>query len=144
MGMETEGRKSAAAIVEEVEEDEGLQDLSEIARTHEPGDGAVIETLSVAQALIRLVAVQGVQLLALGFFAGGIAAWGAMRFVQHQWPAIPPSDPLIWTGAVIVLSAGVAAVLLQYHLVRDHGLYHFKKVLAIESQIVVEAPNYKK
>jgi putative ABC transport system permease protein len=63
---------------------------------------------ATAQALIRLVAVQGVRLLAFGFLAGGIATWGATRIVRHQWPEIPASEPLIWIGAVVVLSAGVA------------------------------------
>ena len=63
---------------------------------------------STAQALIRLVAAQGVRLLALGFLAGGIASWGAAKIMHNQWPEIPASDPLIWIGAVVVLSAGVA------------------------------------
>jgi ABC-type antimicrobial peptide transport system permease subunit len=28
--------------------------------------------------------------------------------VRHQWPEIPASDPLIWIGAIVVLSIGVA------------------------------------
>jgi predicted permease len=84
----------------------GLLALQVTRRTREFGIRLALG--STAQALIRLVAAQGVRLLALGFFAGGIAAWAAARIVQHQWPAVPASDPLIWIGAISVLSAGVA------------------------------------
>lgn len=61
-----------------------------------------------AAALIRLVATQGARLLAFGFLAGGFAAWTATRLARHQWPDLPQADPLIWIGAAMVLSAGVA------------------------------------
>src|SRR3954463_9398070 len=62
----------------------GLLALQVARRTREFGIRLALG--STAQALIRLVAAQGVRLLALGFFAGGIAAWGAAKLVQHQWP----------------------------------------------------------
>ena len=84
----------------------GLLALQVARRTREFGIRLALG--ATAQALIRLVAAQGVRLLAIGFSAGGIAAWAAAKIVHHQWPEIPASDPLIWIGAVIVLSAGVA------------------------------------
>ncbi|MEY2504719.1 MAG: hypothetical protein QOG27_999, partial [Verrucomicrobiota bacterium] len=84
----------------------GLLALQVTRRTREFGIRLALG--ATAQALIRLVATQGVRLLALGIFAGGIAAWAATTMVHHQWPEIPASDPLIWIGAVVVLSAGVA------------------------------------
>jgi len=84
----------------------GLLALQVTRRTREFGIRLALG--STAQALICLVAAQGVRLLALGFFAGGIAAWAAAKIVHHQWPEIPASDPLIWIGAIVVLSAGVA------------------------------------
>jgi len=84
----------------------GLLALQVTRRTREFGIRLALG--STAQALIRLVAAQGVRLLALGFLAGGIAAWAAAKIVKHQWPEIPASDPLIWIGAIVVLSAGVA------------------------------------
>ncbi|HMG04447.1 MAG TPA: ABC transporter permease [Chthoniobacterales bacterium] len=84
----------------------GLLALQVTRRTREFGIRLALG--ATAQALIRLVAGQGVRLLALGFFAGGIAAWAAIRIVRHQWPVIPASDPSIWLGAIAVLSAGVA------------------------------------
>jgi predicted permease len=84
----------------------GLLALQVARRTREFGIRLALG--STGQALIRLVAAQGVRLLALGFFAGGIAAWAAAKLVHHQWPEMPASNPLIWIGAVVVLSAGVA------------------------------------
>jgi putative ABC transport system permease protein len=84
----------------------GLLSLQVTRRTREFGIRVALG--ATAHALIRLVAAQGVRLLAFGFFAGGIAAWAAAKIVHHQWPEIPASDPLIWIGAVVVLSAGVA------------------------------------
>jgi len=84
----------------------GLLALQVTRRTREFGIRLALG--STAQALIRLVAAQGVRLLALGFLAGGIAAWVAAKIVHHQWPELPASDPLIWIGAIVVLSAGVA------------------------------------
>jgi predicted permease len=84
----------------------GLLALQVTRRTREFGIRVALG--ATAQALIRLVAAQGVRLLAFGFLGGGIAAWAAAKIVHHQWPEIPASDPLIWIGAIIVLSAGVA------------------------------------
>jgi predicted permease len=84
----------------------GLLALQVTRRTREFGIRLALG--ATAQALIRLVAAQGVRLLAGGFLAGGIAAWATTRIVRHQWPEIPASGPLIWIGAVVVLSAGVA------------------------------------
>jgi putative ABC transport system permease protein len=83
----------------------GLLALQVTRRTREFGIRLALG--ATARALIHLVAVQSVRLLAFGFLAGGIAAWAAARIVHHQWPEIPASDPLIWVGAIIVLSAGV-------------------------------------
>jgi predicted permease len=84
----------------------GLLALQVTRRTREFGIRVALG--ATAQALIRLVAAQGVRLLAFGFLGGGIAAWAAAKIVHHQWPEIPASDPLVWIGAVVVLSAGVA------------------------------------
>jgi predicted permease len=84
----------------------GLLALQVTRRTREFGIRLALG--ATARALIRLVAAQGVRLLAFGFLAGGIAAWAAARIAHHQWPEIPASDPFIWIGAVAVLSAGVA------------------------------------
>jgi putative ABC transport system permease protein len=84
----------------------GLLALQVTRRTREFGIRLALG--ATARALIHLVAMQSVRLLALGFLAGGLAAWAAAKIVHHQWPEIPASDPLIWIGAVIVLSAGVA------------------------------------
>src|SRR5213078_1627864 len=59
----------------------GLLALQVTRRTREFGIRLALG--STAQALIRLVAAQGVRLLALGFFAGGIAAWAATRVIHH-------------------------------------------------------------
>jgi ABC-type antimicrobial peptide transport system permease subunit len=83
----------------------GLLALQVTRRTREFGIRLALG--ATAQALIRLVAAQGVRLLALGFFAGGIIAWAAARMVHHQWPNVPAGDPFIWLGAAVVLSGGV-------------------------------------
>ncbi len=84
----------------------GLLALQVTRRTREFGIRLALG--ATGRALIHLVAMQSVRLLAFGFLAGGIAAWAAAKIVHHQWPEIPASDPLIWIGAIIVLSAGVA------------------------------------
>ncbi|PZR72683.1 MAG: hypothetical protein DLM73_12535 [Chthoniobacterales bacterium] len=84
----------------------GLLALQVTRRTREFGIRVALG--STATALIRLVAAQGLRLLAIGFLAGGIAAWAATRIVHHQWPDVPATDPLIWLGAAVVLSTGVA------------------------------------
>ncbi len=63
---------------------------------------------ATAHSLIRLVASQGARLLAGGFLAGAGAASFATAVVRHQWPDIPTTNPMIWIGAALVLSSGVA------------------------------------
>jgi putative ABC transport system permease protein len=84
----------------------GLLALQVTRRTREFGIRMALGATGAA--LIRLVAAQGVRLLAYGFFGGGVLAWAAARFIHHQWPDVPAGDPLIWLGAAIVLSMGVA------------------------------------
>jgi putative ABC transport system permease protein len=84
----------------------GLLALQVTRRTREFGVRVALG--ASAAALIRLVATQGLRLLALGFLTGGFVAWIAMRLAHHQWPTLPSTNPLIWLGAAIVLSAGVA------------------------------------
>ncbi|MEN3368374.1 MAG: hypothetical protein V7609_517 [Verrucomicrobiota bacterium] len=84
----------------------GLLALQVTRRTREFGIRVALG--ATASALIRLVATQGARLLAAGFLTGAIAAWAATRMVRHQWPNIPATNPFIWLGAAVVLSAGVA------------------------------------
>ena len=70
--------------------------------------GVRIALGATGAALVRLVAAQGVRLLGFGFLAGGLGGWAAVRVLQHQWPEVPTGDPLIWLGAAVVLSIGVA------------------------------------
>ena len=84
----------------------GLLTLQVTRRTREFGVRVALG--ATAAALIRLVAAQGVRLLAFGFFAGGIASWVAIRIVHHQWPDVPVADQFIWLGAAVVLSGAVA------------------------------------
>jgi predicted permease len=84
----------------------GLLALQVARRTHEFGIRLALG--ATARALIQLVAAQGARLLFLGFCTGGLAAWAAVRLVRQQWPDMPGTNPLIWTGAVIVLCLGVA------------------------------------
>ena len=84
----------------------GLLALQVTRRTREFGVRVALG--ATAAALIRLVAAQGVRLLAFGFFGGGVLAWAAARIIHHQWPDVPAGDPFIWLGAAVVLSAGVA------------------------------------
>jgi ABC-type antimicrobial peptide transport system permease subunit len=84
----------------------GLLALQVTRRTREFGVRLALG--ATAAALIRLVARQGAHLLAFGFLAGGLSAWAATRLARHQFPDLPTSDPRIWLGAAIVLSAGVA------------------------------------
>jgi putative ABC transport system permease protein len=84
----------------------GLLALQVARRTREFGIRFALG--ATAAALIRLVAAQGVRLLAFGFLAGGIASWAAVRVVHHQWPDVPAADQFIWLGAAVVLSAAVA------------------------------------
>jgi ABC-type antimicrobial peptide transport system permease subunit len=84
----------------------GLLALQVARRTREFGIRLALG--ATARALIQLVAAQGARLLFLGFCAGGLAAWAAIRLVRQQWPDMPGTNPLIWIGAVIVLCLGVA------------------------------------
>ncbi|HEX8077243.1 MAG TPA: ABC transporter permease [Chthoniobacterales bacterium] len=84
----------------------GLLALQVTRRTREFGIRLALG--ANVRAVIRLVAAQGARLLAFGFVAGGLAAWGVMKIVRHQWAEAPAGDPIIWIGAAIVLSAGVA------------------------------------
>lgn len=84
----------------------GLLALQVARRTREFGIRVALG--ATGHALIRLVAAQGVRLLAGGFLAGAAAAWAATRFIRHQWPNVPPTNPAIWLGAAAVLSVGVA------------------------------------
>jgi predicted permease len=84
----------------------GLLALQVTRRTREFGVRLALG--ATAAALIRLVARQGVRLLAFGFLAGGLAACAATRLAHHQFPDLPTAHPLIWLGAAVVLSGGVA------------------------------------
>ncbi|HVF70373.1 MAG TPA: ABC transporter permease [Chthoniobacterales bacterium] len=84
----------------------GLLALQVTRRTREFGVRLALGATGAA--VIRLVTTQGARLLACGFMAGGLAAWGASRIAQHQWPDIPTVGPLTWLTAAVVLSAGVA------------------------------------
>jgi ABC-type antimicrobial peptide transport system permease subunit len=84
----------------------GLLALQVTRRTREFGVRFALG--ATAAAVIRLVARQGARLLAFGFLAGGLAAWAVTRLAHHKWPDVPTADPLIWLGAAVVLSAGVA------------------------------------
>ena len=84
----------------------GLLALQVARRTREFGIRFALG--ATAAALIHLVAAQGARLLVVGFFAGGIASWIAVRIVHHQWPDVPAADLFIWLGAAAVLSAAVA------------------------------------
>ena len=70
--------------------------------------GVRIALGATAAALIRLVAAQGVRLLAFGFLTGGILSWAATRIVHHQWPDVPVADQFIWLGSALFLSVAVA------------------------------------
>lgn len=84
----------------------GLLALQVTRRTREFGVRMALG--ATAAALIRLVARQGARLLAFGFLTGGLAAWAATRLAHSQFPDLPTADPVIWLGAAVVLSAGVA------------------------------------
>jgi len=84
----------------------GLLALQVARRTREFGVRVALGATGAA--LVRLVATQGVRLLGFGFLAGAFGAWAGLRLLQHEWPDVPAGDPLIWLGAAIVLSLGVA------------------------------------
>ena len=75
----------------------GLLALQVTRRTREFGVRVALG--ATAAALIRLVAKQGVRLLARGFIAGGIAAWAATRVAHHQFPDLPP--PIRSSGSAL-------------------------------------------
>ena len=83
----------------------GLLALQVTRRTREFGVRLALG--ATAAALIRLVARQGARLLAIGFLAGGLAAWPRHGLLILNYP-IFHRHPLIWIGAALVLSAGVA------------------------------------
>jgi ABC-type antimicrobial peptide transport system permease subunit len=84
----------------------GLLALQVTRRTREFGVRVALG--ATAAAVMRLVARQGARLLALGFVAGGLAAWAAARLARHQFPDLPTANPFIWLGAAVVLAIGVA------------------------------------
>jgi predicted permease len=84
----------------------GLLALQVARRTREFGVRMALGATGAV--LVRLIATQGARLLFLGFLAGAIGAWAAVRVLQHEWPGVPAGDPLIWLGATAVLSLGVA------------------------------------
>ena len=84
----------------------GLLALQVTRRTREFGVRVALG--ATAAAVVRLVATQGARLLAFGFLAGGLATWATTRLAHHYLPDLPTANPLIWLGAAIVLSAGVA------------------------------------
>jgi predicted permease len=84
----------------------GLLALQVARRTREFGIRLALG--ATARGLIQLIAAQSARLVALGFFAGALAAWALTRFVRHQWPEAPASGPLVWVGAVAVLCLGGA------------------------------------
>ncbi|MEO6971627.1 MAG: ABC transporter permease, partial [Chthoniobacterales bacterium] len=84
----------------------GLLALQVARRTREFGVRVALG--ATGGALVRLVAAQGVRLLGLGFLAGALGAWAGVRILQHEWPGVPAGNPLIWLGAAVVLSLGVA------------------------------------
>ena len=61
----------------------GLLALQVTRRTREFGVRFALG--ATTSAVIRMVATQGARLLAIGFLAGGLAAWAASRVVRHQW-----------------------------------------------------------
>jgi len=65
---------------------------------------------STAAGLARLVAGQGLRLLAGGFLIGGALAWMLLRVVRQQWPELPAAGPLSYVaaGAVLSLAVGIA------------------------------------
>jgi ABC-type antimicrobial peptide transport system permease subunit len=83
----------------------GLLALQVTRRTREFGVRFALG--ASAAAVIRLVAGQGLRLLTIGFFVGGLAAWAVTRVAHHQWPDLPSTNLVIWLGAAAVLGSGV-------------------------------------
>ena len=83
----------------------GLLALQVTRRTREFGIRAALG--ATAAGIVRLVAAQGLQLLAGGFLLGGVAAWIAVRFARSQWPELPPASALVFASAGFVLSLAV-------------------------------------
>ena len=63
---------------------------------------------ATAASLVRLVAWQGGQLLALGLLAGGTAGWAALRLTLSLWPEMPAIGVLPFVVATGVLATAVA------------------------------------
>jgi putative ABC transport system permease protein len=66
-----------------------------------------------ARDVVRLVAVRGLRLAALGLALGGLAALGLVRFLQSQLFGISATDPATFGGVavLVVLVAGLATAL---------------------------------
>ncbi|HTL69437.1 MAG TPA: ABC transporter permease [Lacunisphaera sp.] len=62
---------------------------------------------STATGLFRLVAAQGLRLLAVGIVGGGSLAWIAVRFARSAWPELPSASLSLFAGAAFVLAAAV-------------------------------------
>lgn len=65
---------------------------------------------ATAAGLARLVATQGLSLLAGGFLSGGFLAWILLKLVRQQWPELPAAGPLSYVvaGAALSLAVGIA------------------------------------
>jgi predicted permease len=83
----------------------GLLALQVARRLREFGVRAALG--ATASELARLVAAQGLRLLAGGFTAGGLAAWAVIRVTRHEWPELPPAGWLSFAAAGFVLTAAV-------------------------------------
>ena len=84
----------------------GLLALQVTRRMREFGVRAALG--ATASELARLVATQGLYLLAGGFSLGGAAAWAAVRFARSQWTELPAANLLTFVAAGFVLSVAVA------------------------------------
>ncbi len=86
----------------------GLLSLQVVRRTREFGIRSALG--ATAGELVSLVAAQGARLLALGFVAGALAAWAALRFAHTRWPALPPAGalPFVAAACVLALATGLA------------------------------------
>lgn len=83
----------------------GLLALQVTRRTREFGVRAALG--ATAAGIVRLVAAQGLRLLAGGFVLGGLGSWAALRVARSQWPELPVANPLIFAAAAFVLSLAV-------------------------------------
>jgi putative ABC transport system permease protein len=83
----------------------GLLSLQVARREREFGIRSALGATAVQ--LIAMVTRQGAVLLALGFAAGGVATWGAIRIVQSQWSQMPGPGFVAWLAAAAVLGTAV-------------------------------------